>query len=118
MSQPLPEPSRFPSYTQFLEYRAVIIRAIAAAWRDQAFFNGLKEDPIHQLHETFGYHYPFHFDLKVQDHSSTWTPSVNGGWTAEKLNSLELFLPPAPADKTQYLDALAAYGAKHISVLS
>jgi ribosomally synthesized peptide (two-chain TOMM family) len=108
----------FPTYLQFLEYRAVIIQAIAAAWQDPSFLERLKTHPRETLQERFGYHYPFKLDLKVQPDSSTWTPTRNGGWTTQHYNSLDLVLPPAPQDKTQFAAALAAYNAKHISILT
>ncbi|TKC86002.1 hypothetical protein FAZ69_22100 [Trinickia terrae] len=108
--------SSFPTYQQFLEYRAVIIQAIAATWHDEAFRERLKANPKEALRERFGYRYPFKLALKVNFDTAEWTPVSNGGWTALENNSLELVLPPAPARREQYAAALAAYNAKHISL--
>jgi ribosomally synthesized peptide (two-chain TOMM family) len=109
--------SSFPTYEQFLEYRAVIVQAIAVAWHDDAFRDKLVEDPKKALKERFDYHYPFNLALKAQLDTSEWTPASNGGWTTLENNVLELVLPPAPADEKQHAIALAAYNAKHISVV-
>jgi ribosomally synthesized peptide (two-chain TOMM family) len=106
----------FPTYHQFLEYRAVIIQAIAVAWHDEAFRARLKANPKEALLERFGYRYPFNLGLKVQLDTSKWTLVTNGGWTTLENNVLELVLPPAPEKREEYAVALAAYNAKHISV--
>ncbi|MCA8299977.1 BMA_0021/BMA_0022 family TOMM bacteriocin [Burkholderia seminalis] len=108
---------RLPTYEQFLEYRATVIRAIALAWHSSAFLDELEADPIEALREHFDYHFPFRLDLKVQPKSSEWTPTVNGDWTAGRRNKLTLYLPPAPADKAQFAQALAAYNANHITIM-
>jgi ribosomally synthesized peptide (two-chain TOMM family) len=105
--------SSFPTYQQFLEYRAVIVQAIAVAWHDDAFRVKLVDDPQKALADRFGYRYPFSLALDT----SEWTPATNGGWTTLENNVLELVLPPAPADPEQHAIALAAYNAKHISVI-
>jgi ribosomally synthesized peptide (two-chain TOMM family) len=107
---------RSPSYEQFLEYRAVIIKAIARAWRDPAYRHLLKENPIAAL-KTLGYSYPFKIKLKVQTDTSKWTPGANGGWTTCRQNKLTLVLPPAPAKKEDYAIALASYNANHIDIM-
>jgi ribosomally synthesized peptide (two-chain TOMM family) len=109
--------SSSPTYQQFLEYRAVIVQAIAVAWHDEAFREHLKANPKAALLERFNYRYPFNLDLRVQFDSSAWTPQKNGGWTTLENNALEVVLPPAPAQREQYSIALAAYNAKHISVI-
>jgi ribosomally synthesized peptide (two-chain TOMM family) len=109
--------SSFPTYQQFLEYRAVIVQAIAVAWHDDAFRVKLVDDPQKALADRFGYRYPFSLALKAQLDTSEWTPATNGGWTTFENNVLELVLPPAPADPEQHAIALAAYNAKHISVI-
>ncbi|UEP36685.1 BMA_0021/BMA_0022 family TOMM bacteriocin [Burkholderia ambifaria] len=108
---------RLPTYDQFLEYRATVIRAIALAWHSPAFLAELESDPVNALREHFDYHFPFKLDLKVQIKSSAWTPSVNGDWTAGHKNKLTLYLPPAPADEAQFAQALAAYNASHITIM-
>ncbi|RQV08082.1 hypothetical protein DF047_13735 [Burkholderia cenocepacia] len=108
---------RLPTYEQFLEYRATVIRAIALAWHSPAFLDKLEADPVHALREQFDYHFPFKLDLKVQLKSSEWTPTVNGDWTAGQKNKLTLYLPPAPADEAQFAQALAAYNADHITIM-
>lgn len=107
---------RSPSYEQFLEYRAVIIKAIARAWHDPDYRRELQEDPVSAL-KTLGYSYPFKIKLKVQTDTSTWTPGVNGGWTTCRQNKLTLVLPPAPARKEDYAVALASYNANHIDIM-
>ena len=107
----------FPTYHQFLEYRAVIIQAIAVAWHDDQFRERLQAHPKEALFERFDYRFPFNLAMKAQLGTSEWTPSTNGGWTTLENNALELVLPPAPAQREQYAVALAAYNAKHISVL-
>ncbi|RQR61896.1 hypothetical protein DIE07_07610 [Burkholderia sp. Bp9002] len=108
---------RLPTYEQFLEYRAVIIRAIALSWHSTVFLDELEADPVKALREHFDYHFPFRLDLKVQTKSSAWTPSVNGDWTSGHKNKLTLVLPPAPADETQFAQALAAYNANHVTIM-
>ncbi|WP_423369800.1 BMA_0021/BMA_0022 family TOMM bacteriocin [Burkholderia sp. LMG 32019] len=106
---------RLPTYEQFLEYRETVIRAISLAWHSPAFLDELEANPAHALREHFDYHFPFNLDLKVQTKSSAWTPGVNGDWASGPKNKLTLFLPPAPADETQFEQALAAYNANHIT---
>jgi ribosomally synthesized peptide (two-chain TOMM family) len=108
--------STLPSYNDFLQYRAVIVQAIAVAWHDPQFLDRLLADPKKALHERFGYDYPMHMTLKVHADSATWTPTSNGGWTTSQVNTLELVLPPAPPSD-QVAVALAAYNAKHIDFL-
>ncbi|WP_233838074.1 BMA_0021/BMA_0022 family TOMM bacteriocin [Paraburkholderia sp. ZP32-5] len=107
----------FPTYDEFLEYRAVIVQAIAAAWQDPAFLEQLIEHPKAALLERFGYHYPLNLALKVNPDSASWSPPTNGGWITKQNNALELMLPPAPAQQDQFAIALAAYNAKHIDIL-
>jgi ribosomally synthesized peptide (two-chain TOMM family) len=107
----------FPSYQQFLEYRAVIVQAIAAAWHDPQFLDHLLAHPKEALHERFGYDYPLDLNLQVHADSATWTLATNGGWLTKQNNTLELVLPPAPSQEDQFAIALAAYNAKHIDFL-
>lgn len=104
-----------PSYDQFLEYRAVIVQAIAVAWHDSKFRERLVADPVGTLHEYFDYRFPMKMHLEVHENSSAWTPLTNGGWTTNEVNRLALMLPPAPPPE-QRAAALAAYNAKHISL--
>ncbi|WP_116136273.1 BMA_0021/BMA_0022 family TOMM bacteriocin [Trinickia diaoshuihuensis] len=106
-----------PSYDQFLEFRAVIIEAIALAWRDADFLGELRKDPKQALKDQFGYEYPAQVNLKVNNNTSTWLPDLTGGWKTNQLNALELVLPPAPAPD-QMTVALAAYNAKHLNPIS
>ncbi|AXE96247.1 BMA_0021/BMA_0022 family TOMM bacteriocin [Paraburkholderia sp. SIMBA_050] len=108
---------RSPTYEQFIEYRAVIIKAIATAWHDQAFFQELTKHPVETLKNRFGYEYPFKIDLKVHPESATWTPAINGGWTTQQTNRFTLVLPPAPANQEQHALALAFYNAKHLYIM-
>ncbi|CAB3750677.1 ABC transporter ATPase [Burkholderia sp. MSh2] len=108
---------RSPTYEEFLEYRAVIIEAIALAWHSPVFLEALETDPIQALSDQFQYDYPFQIDLQVKNDTSRWTPDVNGGWTTLRNNRLTLVLPPAPEDLSQYAQALAAYNANHIDIL-
>ena len=106
---------RTPTYDQFLECRAVIIKAIATAWHDKRFLEDLEARPVETLKERFGYDYPFKIALKVYPHSATWTPEINGGWTTVHKNKFTLVLPPAPPKKEQHAIALASYNANHIT---
>ncbi|KVC99565.1 hypothetical protein WI77_00980 [Burkholderia ubonensis] len=111
------EKHRLPTYEQFLEYRAVIIQAIALAWKSEDFRKDLEKHPIKTLKKQFKYDFPFQLDLKVQPKSSRWTPDVNGDWTSGHNNKLTLVLPPAPKDEAQFAQALAAYNANHITIV-
>ncbi|SDG17240.1 BMA_0021/BMA_0022 family TOMM bacteriocin [Paraburkholderia phenazinium] len=111
------ENTSIPTYEQFLEYRAVIIKAIATAWHDKAFLKELEAHPVETLKERFGYDYPFKIALKVHSPSAKWTPEINGGWTTQKNNTFTLILPPAPAKKEQYALALASYNSNHIYLM-
>lgn len=108
----------FPTYNQFLEYRAVIVQAIAASWHDPVFLEELIAHPKAALLKRFDYHYPLNLALKVHADSATWSPPTAGGWITKQENTLELMLPPAPAQQDQFSIALAAYNAKHIDILS
>ena len=110
-------PTILPSYDQFLEFRAVIIEAIALAWRDPAFLAELRENPKHALKERFNYAYPAQVNLKVQNDTSTWMPGLTGGWKTTRFTALEIVFPPAP-EPEQMTVALAAYNAKHLNPLS
>ncbi|KKB69664.1 BMA_0021/BMA_0022 family TOMM bacteriocin [Burkholderia pseudomallei] len=104
-----------PTYDQFLEYRAVIVQAIAEAWHDAEFREELIAHPVDALHKRFDYRFPMKMHLKVHENSATWTPLTNGGWTTNEVNGLDLVLPPAPPPE-QRAAALAAYNARHISL--
>lgn len=110
-------PTILPSYDQFLEFRAVIIEAIALAWRDPAFLAELREAPKRALKERFDYEYPVQVNLKVHNDTSTWMPGLTGGWKTNEFNALELVFPPAP-EPDQMTVALAAYNAKHLDPIA
>jgi ribosomally synthesized peptide (two-chain TOMM family) len=105
------------SYDKFQAYRAVIMQAVALAWRDAAFKAELKSDPKGTLLERFGYRFPFRMDVEVIESGAEWRPSLVGDWLAHTENFLEMVLPPAPAQAADRAEALAAYNANHIDFL-
>lgn len=106
-----------PSYETFLQYRAVILRAIGRAWTDPAFKSALQEKPKTALKSAFRYDFPYDMNLSVLDGSAEWTPAANGGWTNTMQNQVTLVLPPKP-EAGQEAVALAEYNANNLTFLS
>ena len=104
------------SYDKFLQFRSVVIQAIAKAWQDEAFHEQLKLSPKVALKEAFDYDFPFNLDLKTNDDNAAWDQTEQGGWLVYEQNDLEMILPPPPAPEQEAV-ALAAYNAQHISFL-
>lgn len=103
-------------YETFLDYRAIIIRAIALAWNDSTYQKKLLNDPKAALKEGFGYEFPYAMNVSVQNHSAEWQPNVVGDWVCKKQNVVTLILPPAPELSERNI-ALAEYNASHLTFL-
>ncbi|KVE38735.1 BMA_0021/BMA_0022 family TOMM bacteriocin [Burkholderia sp. TSV86] len=106
--------ANLPTYEQFLEFRAAVIRAIAVAWNDNDYLDQLLADPVKALHDKFDYRFPLAVDLKAVAETATWTPETTAGWTCIKNNVLELVLPPAPPQDQEAV-ALAAYNSRNLT---
>jgi ribosomally synthesized peptide (two-chain TOMM family) len=105
-------------YDTFLNYRAVIIRAAARAWKDHAFREQLLADPKSALKEAFNYDFPYDMDVGVLNNSAAWRPRYDVGWVVHKQNIVSLPLPPKPDDDDEEATALAAYNAEHLTFLT
>lgn len=112
------------TYDKFLEFRAAIIQAIALEWKDPVFRQQLLDNPVLAMREWLKYEFPFNMDVKVDDNSAKWTPTLNGGWTVYTLNVVDVMLPPKPeagAGEKQVLVeacALAEYNRTHLTFMN
>lgn len=107
------------SYDVFIECRAHIVRAIALAWQDPKFLKALIGNPRQAMRERLGYVFPYpNMEVKVDDGNAQWRPNGFTDWVVTQDNSLELYLPPCPADPAQQAIALASYNATHLTPFS
>lgn len=107
-----------PSHDVFIECRAQIVHAIALAWQDPAFLNALISNPRQAMLERLDYVFPYpNMEVKVNDGNAQWRPRGFTDWVVTHDNSLELYLPPCPADPAQQALALASYNATHLTPL-
>lgn len=105
------------SYTTFTNFRAVILSAIATAWIDSDFRTLLKEEPKRALKEKFGYNFPYDLELICNPDSADYEPALVNDWVAKHFSSIEIVLPPAPAEEQRGV-ALAEYNLKHLTFLT
>lgn len=105
-------------YDDFLEFRAVIVQAVALSWRDSKFKERFKENPKKAMKEYFEYDFPFRmnfiWDDTLKDEDYRWYPKGTGAWVGPS-NKLELILPPKP-EQGQETIALAAYHLSNLAV--
>lgn len=100
--------NKLPDYQDLLEFQEVYVRAIALAWRDDAFKSALEANAALALQQYFGYKLPWNITLKVV------SPPSQYGWRAAKQswdlpkNSMTFGLPARP-DIAEEAIALAAY---------
>lgn len=104
-------------YQAFLDYRAIIICAIAKAWKDEVFKEELLANPKHALSVHFGYRFPYDMDLTVNANSAEYRPDLVNDWRAIEFASITLMLPPAPKDESERALALAEYNLRHLTFL-
>lgn len=84
------------SFVNFLNYRAVIISAIAESWRNPKMHQELVAHPKDTLYKYFGYRFPFDMYLSVDNNSAKYEPSVVNDWRAKIFCEVCLVLPPKP----------------------
>lgn len=103
-------------YDDFLEFRAVMVQAVARSWSDPDFKEKFEASPKQCLKEYFDYDFPFRIGFKwdetLKDSDYKWYPKGTGAWVGPN-NKLELILPPKP-EKDQASMALAAYHLGHL----
>lgn len=107
-----------PVYERFLQFRAVIIQAIALGWKDQAFHEKLVNDPKSALKDAFDYDCPFDINMVSNPDNAEWKPEFLTDWQVYKLNDLKMVLPPKPKNKEDKALALADYNTKHLTFLT
>ncbi len=105
------------TYDKFLEYRAVVIEAIAKAWQDEVFYEELKADPVVALKDGLDYDFPFNMNLAINPENAVWDPETTVDWIVNTENSLELILPPKPEEGEEAV-ALAKYNSSHLTFLT
>ncbi|WP_166875268.1 BMA_0021/BMA_0022 family TOMM bacteriocin [Massilia mucilaginosa] len=105
------------NYDTFLQYRALIIRAIALAWKDPAFKSALYATPKEALKESLRYDFPYDMELAVIPNSASWRPELNAGWICHTQNVVGLTLPPRPEPGEEAV-ALAEYNARFLTFLT
>lgn len=106
-----------PSYDDFLEFRAIILKAIAKCWNDQSAKTFFENDPKGALKEFFNYEYPFNSSITVDKDSAEYRPNLAGNWKANQFSSITLVLPPAPPEEERAA-ALAALNELHLTICS
>ncbi len=104
-------------YRTFLDYRGIIICAVAKAWKDSVFWDELVADPQKALLKHFNYHFPYDLELSVNENSAEYRPDIVTDWKAIQFASITLMLPPAPENESERAIALAAYNLKHLTFL-
>ncbi len=105
-------------YDKFLKFRAVIIQAIALAWKDDKFNNLLKENPKVALKEAFNYTCPFDINIGTNPNNASWKTTIQGSWMVSTQNELQLVLPPKPENKCDETCALVNYNVNHLTFLN
>lgn len=105
-------------YDKFLKFRAVIIQAIALAWKDDKFDKLLNDNPKGALKDAFNYTCPFDIDMKANPNNALWKSTVQGNWVVCSQNELQLVLPPKPEHKCDEPYALADYNTNHLTFLN
>lgn len=105
-----------PSPKDFLNFRAMIIRAIAKCWIDEAYKNKFISDPVAALEEFPHYHYPYTAKVTVDRDSAVYRPDLVNNWQCKIFSSITLKLPPAPKE-SERAQALAAYNAMYLMFL-
>ncbi|MEM7251274.1 MAG: BMA_0021/BMA_0022 family TOMM bacteriocin [Pseudomonadota bacterium] len=103
-------------YDLFLEARVYIVRAVALAWKDEAFKRDFLKDPAKAMEEAFGYVWPYNVEFEAFASRERWQPELVQGWRGA-INVIELPLPPAPP-KDQRAEAIGVYGAEHLIFLT
>jgi len=110
-------PTELGDWQPFLEFGALIVRAIAIAWKDDAFARALSTDAASALESWLGYRFPWNIPLKIEITGSKtkWQPAKdaasNGFWENLPTNTLTLAIPNKPddSDAKVFPIALAAY---------
>lgn len=107
------------SYDVFIESRAQITRIIALAWNDPAVKKALKKDPRKAFKTYLNYDFPYKdITLHTTFGNAEWSPNGFGDWVVKENETIELVLPPPPADIAQQPEALMTYNARHLSPAS
>lgn len=88
--------SETPGFKTFLDYRAIIICAIAKSWQSKEVWDAVVQDPKSALLKYFGYEFPYQMYLKCNANSAKYAPGTVNDWQAEIFCSVTLVLPPAP----------------------
>jgi ribosomally synthesized peptide (two-chain TOMM family) len=104
-------------YPEFLDYRTVVISAIAKAWAEPDYWHELSTNPKKALWEGFGYKFPFDMHLHCNHNSANYCPELVADWVSVEFSSITLVLPPAPPDGTDRTMALADYNLNHLTFL-
>ncbi|WP_338848122.1 BMA_0021/BMA_0022 family TOMM bacteriocin [Massilia sp. W12] len=110
-------------YDKFMQFRAVILCAVAECWSNPEFEQAMLDNTPKALFDAFGYIYPFSYRLTAQQGASEYTPRETLGWVINKQEKIRLPLPPkpvaAPGVSQPELEAraLANYYLHHISLV-
>ncbi|GAB6042966.1 BMA_0021/BMA_0022 family TOMM bacteriocin [Endothiovibrio diazotrophicus] len=104
-------------YDRFLQFRAVIIRAVAVAWKEEAFHEAFKNDPRKALEIRFDYNCPFDIEIKSNPNNAAWDKNLQGDWLVYRRDELRMVLPPKPENPEDELIALTKYNRRHFGGL-
>ncbi len=105
-----------PEYSTFLDFRALVLRAIARAWSKPSYWEKLQYAPRTVFAE-LGYPFPYDIDLEIDSHSAEYRPDLAGDWLCHKFATLTLVLPPAPENPADRAVALADYNYENLTFL-
>ncbi|HEU4410483.1 MAG TPA: BMA_0021/BMA_0022 family TOMM bacteriocin [Polyangiaceae bacterium] len=108
----------------FPQLRTAYLRAIARAWRDDAYFRRLLEasrvEPrgaLTMLERDFNFRFPFDVKFAIDDRERPrFRPILSGGWYGFA-DRFDVALPARPADPADAAAVLARYCAEFPSLL-
>lgn len=108
----------------FPQLRTAYLRAIARAWRDDAYFRRLLEaskvesrGALPMLERDFHFRFPFDVRFAIDDqHRPRYRPVASGGWFGFA-DRFDVFLPAPPTDPADAAAVLARYCAEFPSLL-
>ncbi len=105
-------------YDRFLQFRAMVIQAIALAWKDKTFAKKFKSNPREAFFEAFGYDCPFDIDIVSEENNAKWGGYYSGEWETVQQEQITMVLPPKPEQADEEPIALLNWYANHLTFMN